>query len=63
MDNRFIKIDGYVELPAYITPNMFCLAFTEALKNIDVIDFTGTIRNREDCLKEDEVNCVTVVKL
>lgn len=63
MDNRFIKIEGCLEVPADITPNMFCLAFVGALKNIEVIDFKGTISNREDCLKDDEVNCITVVKL
>ena len=60
MDSRFIKIEGYLEVPTNITPNIICLDLTKALRELGVIDFKGTISNREDCIRDDEVNCVTI---
>jgi hypothetical protein len=61
MNTRFIKIEGYLEVPVNTTPNILCLDLTPALKEIGVINFKGTISNREDCMKEDEVNHVTIL--
>jgi hypothetical protein len=60
---RYIKIDGYLEVPADITVNMLCLDLIPALKGIGVSNFEGVLYNRADCARQDEENHVTIQKI